>query len=141
MTNAYIQFTQQVRASREWQSHGAKLPVPEQGKLLGQMYRGSGKRVTFDGSDAGDKPTQERRRWLMSTLLKFGLGAPVVAVVGPKLLDAIAKHPKSTAVVVGILVAAGMSKKNVEGFIKEAKEYGMFTTMTRRSRGQRGMVA
>jgi hypothetical protein len=45
VTNPYISFTQQVRASPEWQAHGARLSFIEQGRLLGQMYR-SGNRPT-----------------------------------------------------------------------------------------------
>lgn len=40
--NAYMQFCAQVRASPEWRKRGHnELAVPQQGRILGQMYRNS----------------------------------------------------------------------------------------------------
>lgn len=41
MTNPYMAFCEKVRRTSEWKSTHAKLPVAQQGKLLGQMYRDS----------------------------------------------------------------------------------------------------
>lgn len=37
--NAYIEFTKKVRNTPQWKHHGALLRVPDQGRLLGLMYR------------------------------------------------------------------------------------------------------
>ena len=142
MPNAYFTFIEEVRKSPAWQSYGATLPVPAQGRLLGQMYHMS---VRYGNTYRSAEPPpllkegqpevppsphvpsrspppepDDLEDRLHKKLLALGLGVSAAVVVGPMLIDAAKKHPKGTAAVLsGILVAAGLSNSKVKAFLND----------------------
>ena len=64
--NPYIQFCASYRASSEWKKMGAHLSVPEQGKLLGQMYRSRVKSSPKSAVTRKKVPNVDHIRILMS---------------------------------------------------------------------------
>jgi hypothetical protein len=62
MPNPYIDFCNATRASAAWSKKGHhRLSVPEQGRLLGQMYRASVGRDAYRSASASSSASSERR--------------------------------------------------------------------------------